>query len=62
MPDSLPEEEPEITPEALATYIRGTVLESRRSAKHRKPIKKGTLRALCSWERELTSNYGVVKR
>ena len=49
----------DMTPEKLAAEIRSLVLTSRQSRRHRGLIKKGDLRALASWEREITNNYGV---
>ena len=51
----------DITPEELGEYIRGVILEGRRSRRHRKPIPKGTLLELCRWELEITLNYGVER-
>ena len=49
----------DMTPEKLAAEIRSLVLTSRQARRHRGLIKKGDLKALASWEREITSNYGV---
>ena len=57
----LTEELEAMTPEKLRGHIRDLVLAGRRSRHHRAAFKKGDLKALCAWERELTSNYGVEK-
>lgn len=50
------------TPEELREYIRSIVIASRQSRRHRKVrVRKGDLKALYTYERELTDNYGVEK-
>jgi len=52
----------EMTPEQLGKHIRELIHESRRSRRHRTMgVRKGDLKALAAWERELTNNYGVKK-
>lgn len=51
------------TPEELGAHIRDLVLASRRSRRNRDiSVRKGDLRSLAAWERELTDGYGVVKK
>lgn len=52
----------DITPEYLAGLIRDLVLASRRSRRNRQVFGKQDLPVLCSWERELTENYGVARK
>jgi len=52
----------DMTPEKLAEHIRALVEESRRSRRNRAlSVRKGDLKGLAAWEREITSNYGVSK-
>lgn len=54
----------DMTPEKLAEHIRDLVLDSRKARAHRndkRAIRKGDLRALAAWERDLTSNYGIKR-
>ncbi len=59
--DKLAEDIEDMTPEKLAAEIRSLIIASRISRLRRAEIKHGDLRALSSWEREITNNYGVIK-
>lgn len=55
----------DMTPEELAGHIRDLVLDSRKARAHRagkRAIRRGDLKALCAWEREISENYGVERK